>query len=249
MAKTKGEIVTAALTELGIADFEFDVTTAEGLSGMDRLDSMMFAWSGKGIRVSYNFDGAVDADSGIPNIAEEAVIANLAVRLASSYGKTVPMQVMSTAKQGMQLLLGESAKPIERQLGFVPYGAGHKRTAGAPFIVPSDDNSAEDTGYDDFSDDSALIHVGDIGAVIGVDLANTVNLAAATATSIKYRKPSGDEGTWTGIVNGEIVQYTTVSGDIDESGTWFIQATFELPTWEGSSKVVSLRVGKALTGA
>ena len=247
MAKTKGAIVTAALTELGIADFEFDVTTAEGLSGVDRLNSMMLGWSGRGIHLSYNFGGAVGEDSGIPSVAEEAVITNLAIRLSSAYGKAVPQQVRSIAKEGMEMLLGESAKPIERQLGIIPFGAGHK--GATPFIVPEDRHLWEDTEYDDFSADDALIHVGDIGAIIGIDLAGTVNLAAATAVYIKYRKPNGDEGTWTGTVNGEIIQYTTTAAtDVDQYGVWIMQATFELPTWSGSSKMVAIPVGKALDG-
>ena len=248
MAKTKGEIVTAALTEIGIADFEFDVTTEEGLDGVDRLDTMMAYWSSININVSYNFEGAVGDDSGLPTSSYEAVITNLAIRLAPSYGKMPAQQVLSAAKAGLTALLGESAKPLERQLGVLPFGAGHKKVTGG-WITPTDQYPWEVDEFDDFSAGDAQIHVGDIGAVIGVDLAGTVNLAIATSTSIKYRKPSGEEGTFVGTVNGEIVQYTTTSADdVDEYGVWYLQATFVLPAWTGSSKVTSIRVGRALDG-
>lgn len=246
MAKTKGEIVTAALTEIGIADFEFDATTAEGLEGVDRLDTMIAYWSSININIPYNFAGAVGEDSGLPTSSYEAVITNLAIRLAPSYGKQPAQQVLAAAKAGLTALLGESAKPLERQLGFLPFGAGHK---SSDWILVEDQYPWEMDGLDDFSAGDAQIHVGDIGAIIGVDLAGTVDLSLATATSIKYRKPSGDEGTWTGTVSGEIVQYTTTAAtDIDEYGVWSLQATFVLPTWTGSSKITSIRVGRALDG-
>ena len=246
MAKTKGEIVTAALTEIGIADFEFDVTTEEGLAGVDRLDTLMAYWSSININVSYNFDGAVGDDSGLPSSSYEAVIAGLALRLAPSYGKQIPQQVLASAKAGLTALLGESAKPLERQLGMIPFGAGHK-SVWNDWILPTDKYPWEGAEFDDFSAGDAQIHVGDIGAIIGVDLAGTVDLSVATATSIKYRKPNGEEGTWTGTVSGEIVQYTTTAAaDVDGYGVWYLQATFVLPTWTGSSKITSIRVGRTL---
>ena len=248
MGKTKGEIVVAALTEIGIADFEFDVTTAEGLEGVDRLDTLLAYWSSININISYNFEGAVGDDSGLPISSYEAVIANLAIRLATSYGKQIPQQVLASAKAGLTDLLSESAKPLERQFGILPVGAGHKRVWN-DWIFPTDKYPWAVDEYDDFSAGDALVHVGDIGAIIGVDLAGTVNLAIATAQTIKYRKPSGEEGTWTGTVNGEIVQYTTTAaGDIDEYGVWYLQATFVLPALEGSSKVMAIRVERVLDG-
>jgi len=248
VAKTKGEIVTAALTEIGIADFEFDVTTAEGLEGVDRLDTMMAFWSSKNINVSYNFGGAVGDDSGLPTSSYEAVITNLALRLAPSYGKQPPQEVLAAAKAGLTALLSESAKPLERQLGVLPFGAGHKNVYDT-WLLPTNQYPWEVDEYDDFSAEDALVHVGDIGAIIGVDLAGTVNLAIATAQTIKYRKPSGEEGTFAGTVNGEIVQYTTTAAaDLDEYGVWYLQATFVLPAWTGHSKVTSIRVGRALEG-
>jgi hypothetical protein len=247
MAKTKNEIVTSALTEIGIADFEFDATTAEGLSGVDRLNTMMAYWSSININVSYNFEGAVGADSGLPISSYEAVIANLAIRLATSYGKQIPQQVLASAKAGLTALLGESAKPIERQLGVLPFGAGHKKVHDDWILITNPFSETDE--YDDFSAGESQVYVGDIGAIIGVDLAGTVDLAIATATSIKFRRPDGTEGAWTGAVSGEIVQYTTVDADdLDQSGVWYLQATFVLPTWTGSSKVTSIRVGRVLEG-
>ncbi len=248
MAKTKGEIVTAALTEISIADFEFDATTDAGLEGVDRLNTMMAYWTSININISYNFAGAVGDDSGLPTSSYEGVIANLAVRLATSYGKQIPQQVLANAKAGLNALLSESAKPLERQLGMVPFGAGHK-SVWDDWIIPSNKYPWEIDEFDDFSSGDTEIRVGDIGAVVSVDLAGMVDLSTATATSIKYRKPDGTEGTWTGTVNGENVEYTTTAAsDVDQYGVWYLQATFVLPALEGSSKVMAIRVERVLDG-
>ena len=51
------------------------------------------------------------------------------------------------------------------------------------------------------------------------------DISAADSYDIHYKKPSGTTGTWTGTVeDSNYVVYTTVSGDLDESGVWEVQA-------------------------
>lgn len=128
MSYTKGAFVTAALSELGIADYEFDITPEEVSSGVRRLDAMMAHWSDKGLTLSYNSGGGPDEDSGVPSIADEAVITNLAIRLAPSYGKQVSPQVMANAKGALNTLLGKSTQPRQQQYQQMPLGAGYKST-------------------------------------------------------------------------------------------------------------------------
>lgn len=128
MSYTKGELVTAALSELGIADYEFDISPEEVTSGVRRMDAMMAHWSNKGLILSYNVSGSPDDDSGVPGVAHEAVITNLAIRLAPSYGKQVSMEVASMAKAALTTLLGQSTRPREQQFPVMPKGAGYKST-------------------------------------------------------------------------------------------------------------------------
>lgn len=67
-----------------------------------------------------------------------------------------------------------------------------------------------------------MIFKDDIGVVIQLDTGETVT--GASAVAIKYRKPSGTTGTWTGTASTQYIQYTTQAGDIDEAGTWVLQA-------------------------
>lgn len=138
MGYTKGQFVQSALAELGLAESEYDLTTEELASGASRLDAMIAAWSDRNIRLSYNSSGNLDDDSGIPSVANEAVITNLAVRLASSYGKQVPIQVRSVAKESLTSLMRFSTSPRERQFPSMPRGAGYKNRLDR-FTPPPED--------------------------------------------------------------------------------------------------------------
>jgi len=67
------------------------------------------------------------------------------------------------------------------------------------------------------------LHKGDIGAVIR--LTTDLDISGASALSVKYRKPSGTTGSWTGTLNGtNNLQYTTTDADdLDEAGDWSFQ--------------------------
>jgi hypothetical protein len=41
---------------------------------------------------------------------------------------------------------------------------------------------------------------------------------------IRYRKPNGVEGEWSGTVSNDTVSYDIQTGDIDTAGVWYVQA-------------------------
>ena len=108
---------------------------------------MMADWNGKGIRLGYPIpsspqDGDLDEQTNVPDSAYEAIICNLAVRLAPSYGKVVMPETKATGKQGYDTLLQRATFPLEQQLpGTMPAGAGNKywRVADDPFLEPPSD--------------------------------------------------------------------------------------------------------------
>jgi len=147
MGYTKGDLVEAALTEIGIAGDEFDVVPEQMEKDMRRLDSMMAEWVNQGILLSYPTNSSPNTseegtDSNIPDIAIEAVVTNLALRLAPSYGKQVQPDTRITAKNSMTYLVGVIAKPLERRLPGMPKGAGYKNTR-YPFTVHPEDRTLE----------------------------------------------------------------------------------------------------------
>lgn len=249
MSYTKGSLVKAALTELGIAEYEFDITPEEVSSGITRMDAMMSQWSLRGVRVPYNFVGGPDDDSGLPMAFHEAVTLNLAIRLAPSYGKQPAMSVMTVAKQAFDSILSRSALPPEIRFPSMPVGAGYKNTSDRRFTTPTYDPNASIKGLDDFqdfSDESTLIQRGDVGSVIQVSIAGLVDPLLIVTSWIYYRKPDGTDGRWVGTVNDDNIEYTTITGDIDQAGVWYLQAQFEDGTVSGTSKVTAITVAESL---
>lgn len=90
-----------------------------------------------------------------------------------------------------------------------------------------------------------MIYKGDIGAKIIVTV--TENISLATVKTIKYKKPDGTVGSWTAVAeSGNLaISYTTTAiTDLDQAGTWILQAYIEMPGWSGHGDVsVELEIG------
>jgi hypothetical protein len=157
MAWSKRDIIQQALTEIGLADYAFDLEPAQWQSALRRLDAMIAQWENKGIRLAWPLpvsfaNSSIDDDSNAPDTALEALYLNLAVRLAPQYGKTPSPDTKSLASTAYKTLLGQSAQPVPMQIDnmAVPAGAGYKYWRGytSPFLDPPQKRLAEgDDGY------------------------------------------------------------------------------------------------------
>lgn len=144
MGYSKRQFVAAALEEIGLASYVFDLQPEQLESAMRRLDAMMADWNGKGIRLGYPLPGSpqnsdLDEQTLVPDSAFEAIICNLGIRLAPSYGRQVMMETKATAKQAYDILLQRATYPLEQQLpAQMPAGAGNKpwRVYDNPFLAP-----------------------------------------------------------------------------------------------------------------
>lgn len=144
MSYTRRQFVEAALSEIGLASYFYDLTPDELLAAARRLDAMMADWNGRGIRLGYPLPGspdatALDVETNVPDAANMAIICNLAVQLAPSYGKQVMPETKITARNGLTTLMARAAQPREMQFpGTLPSGAGNKpwRTTMDPFVSP-----------------------------------------------------------------------------------------------------------------
>lgn len=153
MGWTKQQLIDQAFSEIGFGP-DFNVTPDDAESALRRLDMMMAEWNGKGIRVGYNLvstpdDSDIDSDSGVPDVAVEAIYMNLAIRLAPGYGKTLSQDTRITAKQGYNTLLSRSVYPTPQPMpATMPRGAGNRRsgTGWAYYPTPQE---VLDAGADD----------------------------------------------------------------------------------------------------
>jgi hypothetical protein len=132
MGYTKRQFVEEAFAEIGMASYVFDLQPQQLEGALRRLDTMLATWNGKGIRIGYPLpsspeDSDLDTETLVPDAANEAIITNLAVRIAPQYGKTPSIDTKITAKQSYDLLLSRAAMPMEMQLpASMPRGAGAK---------------------------------------------------------------------------------------------------------------------------
>lgn len=144
MSYTKRQLVDAAMAEIGLASYAFDLMPEQRESALRRLDSLMAEWNARGLRLGYPIpdnpaDSDIDVDSNIPDAAWEAVITNLALRLAPSYGKQVNIETKVTARHSLNTILARAALPAEMKLPSMPSGAGNK-AIDSPFTTePSSD--------------------------------------------------------------------------------------------------------------
>lgn len=142
MGWTKRQFIEEAFAEIGLASYVFDLSPEQLQAALRRLDGMLAMWNGKGVRIGYPLpespqDSDLDAETGVPDRANEAIYTNLAIKLAPSYGKQVLTETKVTAKNAYNLLLQRAAMPSEMQFpDTLPAGAGNKawRSDGDVFM-------------------------------------------------------------------------------------------------------------------
>lgn len=144
MGYSKRQFVAAAFEEIGLASYVFDLQPEQLQSALRRLDAMMADWNGKGIRLGYPLPGSpqdseLDEPTLVPDSANQAILTNLAIRLAPSFGKMVMPETKAVAKDSYNTLLQRATAPIPQQMpGTMPAGAGNKpyRNNDNPYLRP-----------------------------------------------------------------------------------------------------------------
>jgi hypothetical protein len=137
---TKHQLVADAFGELALAVNDFDITPEEEAQALRRLETLMATWASQGIRVGYVFGSDLDAESGLPLVADEAVYMALAVRLAAGKGKQLPPNTLRNAKAAYDALISAIARDQVQQQQLAsgtPRGAGRKawRTLNQPYVT------------------------------------------------------------------------------------------------------------------
>tara|TARA_R110000744_G_C19336636_1_gene559095 strand:- start:696 stop:1178 length:483 start_codon:yes stop_codon:yes gene_type:complete len=160
MGWTRRQFVEQAFEEIGYASYVYDLESEQLESAGRRLDAMIATWNGKGIRIGYPLPSSpecadLDAETNVPDYANEAIYVNLAIRIAPTVGKIIAVETKANAKATYNLLLQRAALPLEQQLpGTMPAGAGNKpwRNNESPFLrEPTDPLLAGEDGPIEFS--------------------------------------------------------------------------------------------------
>ena len=139
---TKRQIIEQAFEEIGLASYVFDITADQLESALRRLDLMVASWQARNIQIGYPLPASpensnIDEEIQTSLNNNEALVLNLAVRLAPAYGKSLSPDTKATAKLLYDQLLIEAAMPYEQQfVRTLPLGAGFKRTDQVFVNVP-----------------------------------------------------------------------------------------------------------------
>lgn len=150
MGYTKQQLIEEAFSEMGMAEYVFDLSP-EGLQGaLRRMDAMLASWYGLGVSLGYLLpvspaESNLSDASGLPDWAVEAVVTNLAIKLAPSYGKQVNPATKANAKAAYDVVLKRCAMPGEMRRRAMPAGAGHKTVWSNSVFLPETPESL-DTG-------------------------------------------------------------------------------------------------------
>lgn len=69
-----------------------------------------------------------------------------------------------------------------------------------------------------------------VGDTIGIVLKTGLNVSSYAILEIHFRRPDGSTGSWTADIhptNNTWIVYDTLEYDLDQSGTWSVQAYVE----------------------
>lgn len=139
---TKRDIIDRARTEIGMGPYAFDLTPEQGQEALSTLDMMMAAWAGQNLNLRYIL-GSTDLadDIGSPDWAHSAIVTNLAVWLASRFGRTVQPGTQMAAAAGMIVVRNKCMMVPSGTADtmMAPAGAGAKTPWSGPFLTPETD--------------------------------------------------------------------------------------------------------------
>ena len=126
---TRATILSRAFGRLGMGNYEFDVTPDERAVARGVLDGMLAEWAATGTDLGHTpSDGDNDAeDMTTPAWSDQGVIANLALRMASDFGKTPGSGLIKDAKRGYDLAVAKTlCIPTAQRAQSVAHGGGER---------------------------------------------------------------------------------------------------------------------------
>ena len=119
MGWTKRQFIDAAFAEIGLSVYTFDMQPEQYQAALVRLDTMLAEWNARGIRIGYPLpvspqQSDLDEQTGVPDMANEAILTNLAVRIAAGYGKQLMPQTLTTARTAAKKAGKPSKAPMKK---------------------------------------------------------------------------------------------------------------------------------------
>ena len=123
-------------------------------TALRKLDAMIGMWgSAKHVNIGWPFssdpeNADLDTETNAPDVANEAIYLNLAIRIAPGFGKVVQPETTKNANIAFKSLLSYLAHPSEMQFpGTTPAGQGNKpwRETYRPFLNKPNESPLRNT--------------------------------------------------------------------------------------------------------
>jgi hypothetical protein len=90
------------------------------------------------------------------------------------------------------------------------------------------------------------IYKGNIGTVVTVEIDTTEDISSAETLQLLVTKPGGSEVAWDGEYSTsdgkKYISYTTIEGDLDEAGDYYVQPYIDIVTWSGRGNTFKIKV-------
>lgn len=121
---TNIDLIRDALGLIGVLNEVESPSAEQGVHGLRVLNQMMEMLEEDGVRLQY-FAQTLTTDSfPCPAWTEMGVTANLAVKLAPSYGAAISAELADQADKGMQTLLRKTIRAPVADMSHLPQGEG-----------------------------------------------------------------------------------------------------------------------------
>jgi len=236
---TKADIINAAFEDIRISG----ITVSQGPSGnviaLNRLEEMMAQYlEGQNIDVNYNFEETPDINSptGVTIAHNTMMVANLATRVVTAYGKSIPQELYLRARGGLNSSASITARNRTNQIqpsSRMPRGSGntlreptwvrYNHPVSLPPTVPGVENILSGETQNFTSDFSAWL--GD----------NTI----ATATLVADPRITIDSSS----TSGGTVSYTVTATENASYGPWqYVQITVTDSAGRVNIRLISFEV-------
>lgn len=105
MSIINSDLISDALREISVLDETETASAEQGATGLRKMNQLMADWEESGIKLGYFSQTTLSDTCPIPLYAESGVITNLAIKLASSYGAKVSIELASAGLDGLSTIL------------------------------------------------------------------------------------------------------------------------------------------------
>lgn len=151
------QLIEDAFDDLEVKSSEIDLETDEIDLAIRRLNRMMTNWAQGGLNLGYSKVSDSSDVLTVPDWAEEAITAHLAIRLAPGFGKTINAALAAFALEAMDTMtrnlvqMGEISFP-----NTLPIGSGNYQGDNTRYFTDGTDGDLQTDSKSDITNDEGI---------------------------------------------------------------------------------------------